>query len=207
MEIKIYLEGGGDSKEQRARCREGLSKLMQKAGFTGRLPSTDACGGRSNTFRDFQISLENKNRISLLLVDSEDPIVDLTDEVDNDFGWRHLKTRDGWERPKNTSNYQVILMATCMESWIAADREALKEYYGTAYLQENALPPLFDLENRHRHTVQEALLKATKTSKKFYKKGERSFDILASVDPNTLSKHLSQFRRFIEVLKKVLQSR
>lgn len=209
MEIRIYIEGWADSKEDRIRCREGFHKLLEKAGFRGhgRLPGLDLCGSRDTTFRDFQISLINTNRISLLLVDSEDPIAGITDEIDNNFAWRHLKVRDKWTRPLNTHNRQALLMATCMESWIAADRAALNEHYGSPDLQVSALPPLFDLENRHRHDVQDALAHASRASKKSYAKGKRSFEILAKLNPDTLIKHLSQFRRFIKVLKAVLPSK
>lgn len=204
-EVKIYIEGGGSSKEERTRCREGFRKLIEKSGFSeGRMPRTVACGGRSDTFRNFQIGLINRVQVSLLLVDSEDPIADLTDEVDNDFAWRHLKTRDGWNRPDGADNHQALLMATCMESWIAADTDTILEHYGAAQVQKNALPSLANLEIRNRHDIQDALAHATRNSKKSYQKGVRSFDLLAVLNPEILSAHLSQFRRLISVLNEVM---
>ena len=50
MSARIYVEGGGDSKDARARCREGFSKLLKKCGFRGRLPRLVACGGRTASF-------------------------------------------------------------------------------------------------------------------------------------------------------------
>ena len=35
---RIYLEGGGDSKDGKVRCREGFSKLLRKCGLSGRMP-------------------------------------------------------------------------------------------------------------------------------------------------------------------------
>ncbi len=55
VSVKIYVEGGGDSKEQQSRCREGFSKLIEKAGFQGRMPSIVACGGRDSVFDNFKI--------------------------------------------------------------------------------------------------------------------------------------------------------
>ena len=50
MSAKIYIEGGGDSKELRIRCREGFRRLLDQCGFTGRMPKLIACGGRDATF-------------------------------------------------------------------------------------------------------------------------------------------------------------
>ncbi len=204
METKIYIEGGGNSKEERARLREGFRKLFEKTLPGHAMPRTVACGGRVETFRDFQIGLKSQNQVSLLLVDSEDRVSGLSEMADDDFAWKHLRQRDGWKRPKKVGNQQVMLMSTCMETWIAADRKSLSEFYGTSNFSEKDLPALQNLENRNRHEVQEALEKATRSSKKFYKKGIRSFELLAILDPEILEKHLGQFRRMATVLKEFL---
>lgn len=202
MDVKIYIEGGGNSKEEHIRFREGFRKLIEKTGVA-KMPRTVPCGGRGETFRDFKNGLRNPSQVSLLLLDSEDPVTDLTDEIDNDFAWRHLAARDRWQRPDETQNHQAMLMATCMETWITADRASLREHFG-AQIQENALPPLQNLEARDRHIVQDALAHATRNSKKAYRKGLRSFEVLAVLSPEALAAHLTQFRRFISVLEKVL---
>jgi predicted ATPase len=46
VNVKLHLEGGGDSKELQIRCREAFSKLIAKAGFAGRMPRIKACGSR-----------------------------------------------------------------------------------------------------------------------------------------------------------------
>jgi hypothetical protein len=50
---RLYIEGG-ESKEDQIRCREGFRKLIEKAGFTGRLPRLSACGGCGAAFDDFK---------------------------------------------------------------------------------------------------------------------------------------------------------
>lgn len=35
-DAKLFVEGGGDSKELQARCREGFKKLLENSGFAGR---------------------------------------------------------------------------------------------------------------------------------------------------------------------------
>ena len=47
MSTVIYLEGGGDSKELRVRCREGFRKLLEKTVQGAQMPRLVACGGRA----------------------------------------------------------------------------------------------------------------------------------------------------------------
>lgn len=198
--IRIYVEGAGDSKEQRARCREGFSKLVGKAGFVGKMPSFVASGGRTQAFGDFEAALKAyPNEVVLMLVDSEDPVKNLVDAPDDPFAWIHLANRDRVVRPANTENYQALLMATCMETWIATDKEALKKYFERGF-QESALPTLPTIETQNRHEVQGKLAHASRNTTKPYQKGSRSFELLAMLDPAVLSAHLSQFRRFVRTL-------
>ncbi|MDW8327563.1 MAG: IS1595 family transposase [Anaerolineales bacterium] len=104
---------------------------------------------------------------------------------------------DGWERPAAAVDDQAQFMVTCMETWMMADRTALQGFFGSA-LNEGALLPLNDLERRQRDEVQEALERATGQQ---YRKGKRSFRILASLNPATLRQHLSYFsQQLIETL-------
>jgi hypothetical protein len=196
VSAKLYLEGGGDSKEMHARCREGFRRLMESCGLQGRLPRLVACGGREATFGDFQTA--QKNNITgdfvAMLVDSEDPVADAEQP------WTHLKNRDGWEKPADATDDQALLMTTCMETWIVSDRPALRIHYG-AKLKEAALPPLVDMETRNRHEIHDALCKATDECKNGYKKGKRSFEAVAQLTPSELRKHLPSFKRFERVLK------
>lgn len=199
MSAHIYLEGGGDSKELHARCREGFRRLLEKCGFAGRMPRLVACGGREATFDDFSTAHANAARgdYVAMLVDSEDPIAD-TDET-----WAHLEHRDGWNKPAGADDEQVLLMTTCMETWITSDRDALRSHYG-ACLRANALPDLDNMELRARGAVQDALAEATRTCKNKYSKGKRSFEILARLVPAVLRQHLPSFARCVRVLERKL---
>ena len=75
MSIKLYVEGGGDSKELKARCRRGFRKFIEKAGLEGRMPRIVACGGRQNAYDSFVAALDVEGPmgpIPMLLVDAED---------------------------------------------------------------------------------------------------------------------------------------
>ncbi len=124
-EDRIYVEGGSDALA--TRCREGFRKLLEKAGFTGRIPRIVACGGRDEAYDDFENALASGKYAHLaLIVDSEDPVQDI------EKTWEHLKARDGWERPPGADDAQVFLMTTCMETWIVADRDSLGSITKTA---------------------------------------------------------------------------
>ncbi len=132
-----------------------------------------------------------------MLLDSEDPMSDI------EKAWEHLHERDGWEKPEGAADDQVLLMTTCMETWIVSDRPGLQAYYGTG-LQKGALPSLVDLEARHRHKIQDALVRATRKCTNAYRKGKRSFEVLPEVDPETLKKHLPSFERVLRILREKL---
>lgn len=93
-DAKLFVEGGGESKELQARCREGFKKLLGNGGFTGRLPRIIACGSRNGAYSDFKTEHQaGKTSYVALLVDSEDPV------ADGEKPWDHLKVRDNWDRP------------------------------------------------------------------------------------------------------------
>lgn len=73
MKAKMYLEGGGDSKDLHVRCREGFRKLLESTGFKGKMPQLIACGGRDSTYRDFKTAHTSRMADYVaMLVDSEE---------------------------------------------------------------------------------------------------------------------------------------
>ena len=132
-----------------------------------------------------------------ILADSEDPMEDIENT------WVHLKMRDQWDKPVGAVDEQVLLMTTCMETWIVTDRTALRDHYGQQ-LQENALPSLDKLENRLRRDVHDKLVHASRNCLNAYSKGKRSFEVLAKLDPAVLKQHLPSFARVDRILKAML---
>ncbi|MEO8657068.1 MAG: DUF4276 family protein [Bryobacteraceae bacterium] len=207
MSAALYLEGGAtgpDSKELKIRCREGFRKLLQKCGYENqrRMPRLIACGSRQAAFEDFQaaVRIAGPADYVALWIDSEDPL------ANPEASWDHLRARDNWQRPLGVTDDQVLFMTTCMETLIVADRTALTEHFG-AKLQTTALPPLVDLENRHRHDVQDGLVRATRNCKNVYEKGKRSFEVLAKLSPEALAAHLPSFVRARRILNQKLNPR
>lgn len=194
MSGHLYIEGG-ESKEDQIRCREGFRRLLEKAGFTGRLPRLTACGGRNAAFDDFKTAHAKRKtgHFVAMLIDSEDPVADV------ERTWQHLKTRDNWGQPAGTHDDEVLFMTTCMEAWISADRAALRKHYGHK-LRENALPPVKDLESRDRTEVNDKLVDATRDCTNAYRKGKRSFVVVGELNPATLESLLPSFARAMRIL-------
>lgn len=131
MSVAIFMEGGSvgpGSGAKNTECRKGLHQLLKKCGFAGRLPVVYACGGRADAFREFKNELRGNKRFefAILWVDSEDPVADV------EKTWAQLRARpgDNWTRPKGATDDQVLLMTTCMETLIAADRKTLLRVAG-----------------------------------------------------------------------------
>ena len=55
--IKLYVEGGGDSKALKTACRKGFRKFIEKAGLMGNMPKIVACGGRQKAYQSFRKAL------------------------------------------------------------------------------------------------------------------------------------------------------
>ena len=199
-EVRIYVEGGGNTEKTKEECRAGFLTLFEKCGFKGRMPRIIACGSRREAYDRFKSAQrESGGNYVALLVDSEDRIADI------EKPWEHLEQRkdDNMPRPFGATDEQAFLMVTCMETWIIADRDALKRHYGDKF-QETALPALMDLEQRDRHAVQDALAHATRECSNQYEKGKRSFRALSELTPATLEICLPSFLRVRRILSEKL---
>lgn len=195
--VELYIEGGGDSKAQKIQCRKGFTQLLRKCGFAGHMPSSHLGGGRKQAFDQFKCAVEcaGDEEYPILLVDSEDVVVAQST-------WQHLHERDGWSIPRDVGEDQAQLMVTCMETWIMADPGAIRGFFGKG-INNNSLISQVDLEARDRHQIQKALFSATKNCQKKYKKGDRSFELLGTLDPEVLKLYLPHFRKFISTLMSI----
>ena len=163
------------------------------------MPTIVARGGRDSAYESFVTAHEQAgvSDYVALLIDSEDTVANI------DLTWAHLNQRDGWQRPTGVQDDQALLMTTCMETWIAADRQVLNQHFGSR-LQDSALPPLQNLENRSRDDVQNGLERATRDCPGPYSKGKRSFAVLGKLAPDMLEKRLPSFRRARRILTEKL---
>ena len=198
MSTRLYVEGGGDHKPSRTKCRQAFQAFLQKAGVAGALPRIFASGGRQQAYDDFRHALgaARDDDLAVLLVDSEGPVA-------KDTGpWRHLKDRDGWDKPAGADDEHVHLMVQCMETWFLADRAVLTRYFGDGF-RESSLPRRTDVEAVSKQDLEHGLNAATRNSrpKGTYRKGRDSFTILADLDPDKVANASPHAKRFLEYLR------
>lgn len=195
-EIYIYVEGGGDSTKTWTVIRRGFSIFLKdlreiadkrKIGF-----HIIPCGPRGAAKNDFFTALEsNPNAFNVLLVDSESP-------VDKE-PWKHLLDQDGWKLDE-IHNEQCHLMVQLMESWLIADIDALKRFYGKDF-KVKVIPRNPHVEEIPKHDVETSLKKATgKTQIGEYHKIHHGPKILELLDVSRVRKAAPHCNRLFETL-------
>jgi hypothetical protein len=193
VSIKLYVEGGGDSKTLKTACRKGFRQFIERAGLRNRMPRIVACGGRQNAYDSFKTACGIDEEEPILLVDSEAPVTN--------SAWEHLIGRDGWQRPNGANDHQCHLMIQVMESWFLADRAALASYYGQ-HFSPNSLPQNSNIEQVSKSDVFNGLKAATRnTQKRDYSKGSHSFEILAKLNPAAVESASPSAKRFLDALR------
>ena len=194
MSARIYVEGGGDRRQQQAQLREAFAQLFDKAGFKRpRAPTVVCAGSRNNAFHDFCHALRQHGRAAMLLVDSEGPV--------RGEPWAHVSARDQWQRPAGAADDQLHLMVEMMEHWFLGDRAALARYFGKGFAAQH-LPGTPDaVEGIAKALVENGLKKASSPSHKGdYAKGRHSADLLRLVDPATLRRCAPHFEKLMQAI-------
>lgn len=197
MKVKIYVEGGGDGKDLRTRCRKGFSSFFENANLAGRMPRVVACGDRETAFDKFHTAFgaRKTEEFIVLLVDSEGPVVAGVGP------WQHLAGRDDWDKPPAATDEHAHLMVQCMEAWFLADRDGLAEYFGR-HFNLTALPRRREIEEVAKDDVFDGLRKATRRCNKGqYGKGQHSFGILEETDPAKVIDASPHAKRLIDTLR------
>ena len=198
MNIKVYVEGGGNVRELRSKCRKGFSSFFDKANLAGRMPQVIACGGRQRTCEKFAAALRSASDqvFVALLVDSEGPV------AEGAGPWRHLQTRDNWDRPDGATEDDAHLMVQCMEAWFLADKDCLAAFFGRGS-NRNALSHNPDIEQVAKTDVLDGLKGAARRcrSKGEYGKGRHSFEILSEIDPEKVLAASLHAMRLVHTLR------
>lgn len=179
MKISIYVEGGGDGKSLKIKCREGFRAFFERAGFKGKMPVVIACGGRTAAHDKFCTAMKQvkANELPLLLIDSEGPL------PDSELRWTYLKRQANLDTPSGAAEDHAHFMVQLMESWFLADREVLASFFGQGFT-EGSLPSERNIENIPKERVTSSLANATRNSRKGqYGKSQHSFELLAQIDP------------------------
>ena len=198
MNVKVYVEGGGNVQELRTKCRKGFSSFFAKANMAGRMPRVIACGSRENAYDKFRTALgsANQQEFVILLVDSEGAVAEGTGP------WTHLRTRDNWQRPDGAADGNAHLMVQCMEAWFLADKDGLVAFFGPGF-NRSALPRNPEIEQVAKTDVLDGLKGATRQCKSTgeYGKGRHSFEILSEIDPAKVLAASSHAMRLVNTLR------
>ncbi len=155
------------------------------------------CGTRDEAYKRFQNERRNNNTdIIVLLVDSET-------QVDVPTPTAHLAARDGWNF-HGADGDMVHLMVQMMETWIVADPDALKAYYGQGF-RANTLPRHQNLEEVSKRNIEQALDRATHgTQKEEYHKIKHAKDLLQRIDPMTVREKCPHCERLFDTLLRLI---
>ena len=194
MNVKVYVEGGGDRQELKTKCRKGFSTFLSKTELAGQMPRIIACGGRQKTFDKFCTALAHSTEedFIVLLVDSEGPV--MRDP------WLHLQGRDNWGKPAGATDDNAHLMVQCMEAWFLADKDALVHFFGAGF-NRNALPQRGEVEDIPKVELEKGLKAATRQCRKgAYHKGNHSFEILAQLAPEKVTNASPHAGRLVNTL-------
>jgi hypothetical protein len=211
-QIALYVEGGGETANQKAELRlgfDGLLKSVKSKAQTKRLRWTLVCaGGRQAAYEAFANAVRtNPDTINVLLVDSEDPVASETGDPARDAAVRvtHLRQRDGWDLSA-TRPERVHLMVRCMEAWIVADPDALADYYGQGFAP-NILPVRPNLEDEPKPDVYDKLARATRDTKKGeYGKIKHASQLLQRIDPAKVSRRCPRFTDLLRSLDQIVEA-
>lgn len=199
MNVKIYVEGGGDQEDTITRCRQGFAAYCTNVAPAKRRPRVIPCGGRDQTFDKFKTAVQSSKAddLCVLLVDSEGPVGTKT-PMD------YLSGRDKWNFPP-IQNHQVFLMVQAMEAWFLADREALAEFYDDGFLAKSLPGSPTNIEAVLKEDLESRLKQASRQTKTKgeYHKTRHGFALLALIDPKKVedaSPHAASFHKFLRGL-------
>lgn len=182
-EMRIYIEGGGDSKNTKNLMKQGFAKFFKliadKANSQNIKWNITICGTRNHAFRDFKNALKSHpDAFNVLLVDAEAT-------VNKKSAWEHLKFRDNWDKPTGVNDDNCHLMVQTMEAWFIADIATLKEFYGHGF-KENGIPKNTNVETipKGENNNLERILKIAtdKTKKGEYHKTKHAYKLLELLD-------------------------
>ena len=198
--IAIYMEGGGEGNATKAALRQGMDTFLQPLKEVARNKALSwklvCCGPRNEAFQRFRDAINSRDdAVNVLLVDAEGPV--------NKSPRRHLRDRDGWNL-SFTREDTVHLMVQTMETWIVADSEALKDYYGQNF-RTNRLPRATNLETVPKPTIERSLDEATEpTQKERYHKIRHASDLLKRIDVESVKARCAHCQRLFDDLGRII---
>ena len=202
--LRLFVEGGGDRRVGARALRNGFQEFLGQVRARARERRLRwhlvMCGSRREAYERFlREAASSTDEFIVLLVDSEAEVTKAPKA--------HLAERAGdeWTAWDQALDDQVHLMVQTMETWLVADAEALRAYYGGRF-NSNVLPKRPDLEKVPKENVGPALARATlKTQKGEYHKIRHASELLARIDPEKVQARCRHCRRLFETLTEAIE--
>jgi hypothetical protein len=201
-EVRIHIEGGGDSMSQRTPLRKGFRKFFKELVNGTKSKKIEwtiiMCGTRNHAFRDFKNALESHpDAFNVLLVDAEA-------RVTKNSPWEHLKLRDNWDKPTGVNDDNCHLMVQTMEAWFIADIDALKTYYRQGF-KVSGIPKTPHVETIAKDDLERIIKIATaNTSKKEYHKINHASELLGKIDANKVRQASPYCDRIFKTIQAII---
>ncbi|UFP94934.1 DUF4276 family protein [Gloeobacter morelensis] len=202
LEIKIFVEGGSTGNMQE--LRQGFDALLDSQKQAARkhrvLWRLAMRGSRQQTYEAFiHATAHHANQIIVLLVDAEERIT----YQGNKAHVTHLEQRDKWKLSAVCPD-RVHLMVQTMETWLVADIDALRRYYGQGF-NSSALPQRQNLEEEPKQAIYAALTRATQqTQKGEYAKIKHASQLLGKIRPDRIAARCPRFALLTQWLDKTI---
>ena len=198
--MKLFVEGGGESKALRTECREAFNTWLRIVGLKS-FPRIVASGSRNDAYNDFKTAIKN-GESAMLLVDSE-AAVDANHQLgacDSWLPWDHLQARDGWVKPVQSNDLDCHLMVQCMENWFLSDVAALSKFFGQGFKPNKVPAANPTIEAVAKAAVFDGLgiASANCKTKDAYGKGLHSFKILKLIDAKLVIANAPWAKRFAD---------
>jgi len=202
--VVLYMEGGGQQAETKARLRQGIGQFLgnglQRRNIHFR-PKIVVCGSVQNTFKQFNAAiLRNDEATCAVLVDADGPVSPAHTPA------RHLSETRGWQTLDLATDEQIHLMVQTMEAWIIADRDLLVSFYGR-HLDEKHLTNRQNVEDVPKAELEQGLKDATRrTQKGAYHKINHASQLLQRLNSDIVAVRAPHFKSLLEFLVRFLRS-
>ena len=206
MEIKLYVEGGGKGSHKRAtiKLQQGFDSFFKEIKELARSKKISfkiiPAGNTQSTYDDFIFSVENSPQsFNLLLVDSDDAL------GENEPARSFLQKKYKKWKLKTVKDEQCHLMVRIMESWLIADVDALKEFYGQGF-NAGAIPKNRNVEEITKEQIEKSLKSAiAKTNKNEYHKIEHGAKLLEKINPKKVCEAAPHCEKLFDEIIKILE--
>ena len=205
--ILIYIEGeGGGGTTAKRHAHDGEFRQAWKAFLKPLADQAERAkirrfrcipgrGGASTTEKFAHPLPQQKGALRILLIDSEGPVADVAKP------WTGREQK----RPHWADDKHCYLMVQCLETWLLADADKLREHYDSRSkkcFQDNKLKDWSNLESISKKTLQEALESATGKCGRPYAHADGNL-LIAKVQREKLRELPSVARLFKDLAQKI----